>query len=87
MGPSGAGKTSLLNCIAGITQEGEISGTIKVNGKQVPQKVLRAMSGFVHQDDVFDEKMTVCEGIFYLTCSFKNGNVSQVSKSGRKRSS
>lgn len=67
MGPSGGGKTSLLSCMAGIALGGTIKGTLRVNGRVVSPKVLRAISGFVHQDDVIMETMTVHEGKVFLT--------------------
>lgn len=35
MGPSGAGKTSLLDCLAGRKTVGDVSGTVRVNGEPI----------------------------------------------------
>lgn len=48
--------------MAGIALGGKITGTFKANGKTVNQKILRSISGFVHQDDIIMETMTVLEG-------------------------
>lgn len=63
MGPSGAGKTSLLDCIAGNLLGGQISGEILVNGEDYSGKRIKDISGFVFQDDVLLETMTVREAI------------------------
>lgn len=63
MGPSGAGKTSLLDAIAGNLMGGQISGTITVNGEDYSGKKIKEISGFVFQDDVLLPTMTVREAI------------------------
>lgn len=63
MGPSGAGKTSLLDAVAGNTMGGRITGTITVNGEDYSGKKIKEISGFVFQDDVLLPTMTVREAI------------------------
>lgn len=63
MGPSGAGKTSLLDCLAGNLLGGQISGQVLVNNEDYSGKKIKAISGFVFQDDVMLETMTVREAI------------------------
>ncbi|KAI9354338.1 hypothetical protein DFJ73DRAFT_827456 [Zopfochytrium polystomum] len=63
MGSSGAGKTSLLNIIAGEVTTGVVSGKILVNGTPVSGHDIRELSGYVHQDDVIMGTMTVREAI------------------------
>jgi len=63
MGPSGAGKTSLLNALAGRlpkSNHGELQGDITVNGRP-RDKFFRQMVGYVMQDDVFFSNLTVLE--------------------------
>eukprot|EP00667_Euglena_gracilis_P025523 EG_transcript_29996 len=63
MGPSGAGKTSLLNALAGRlpkANKGELYGDIMVNGRP-RDKSFRQMVGYVMQDDVFFNNLTVLE--------------------------
>ena len=63
MGPSGAGKTSLLDCLAGNLLGGQITGQILVNGEDYTGKKIKEISGFVFQDDVLLDTMTVREAI------------------------
>jgi ATP-binding cassette subfamily G (WHITE) protein 1 len=63
IGGSGAGKTSLLNVIANETRSGFLEGELKVNGKVVRSVDLREASGFVFQDDVILDTMTVKEAV------------------------
>lgn len=62
MGASGAGKTSLLNVVAG-TARGNLSGEILVNGQAANASTMRKISGYVHQDDLILATMTVREAI------------------------
>ncbi|PJF17398.1 ABC-2 type transporter domain-containing protein [Paramicrosporidium saccamoebae] len=63
MGPSGAGKTSLLDAIAGNLLGGQITGQVLVNGEDYTGKKIKEISGFVFQDDVLLATMTVKEAI------------------------
>lgn len=66
MGASGAGKTSLLNVLAGFTKAQEaVSGTISVSGQQLVGHQMRRISGFVHQEDVILQTMTVREALLF----------------------
>jgi energy-coupling factor transporter ATP-binding protein EcfA2 len=59
MGPSGCGKTTLLTAIAGRTQNGKISGSIKVNDVEQTIERFRTVVGFVPQDDTMIRTLTV----------------------------
>ena len=67
MGPSGAGKTSLLDMLAGrvghISQEYTVTGSIKVNGEQRDFDAFRTISAYVLQSDNFFPELTVRETI------------------------
>jgi len=63
MGASGAGKTSLLQVLAGEVRAGDVSGTISVNGQPISGEQIKTISGFVFQDDVILATMTVREAI------------------------
>jgi ATP-binding cassette subfamily G (WHITE) protein 1 len=63
MGASGAGKTSLLQLLAGQVHQGHVYGDILVNGEQCDPKKMKKISGFVFQDDVILGTMTVKEAI------------------------
>ncbi|TPX46136.1 hypothetical protein SeLEV6574_g03394 [Synchytrium endobioticum] len=63
MGASGAGKTSLLQILAGEARSGEVQGQILINGQEVLTNEIKRCSGFVFQDDVILSTMTVREAI------------------------
>ncbi|KAI9347308.1 ABC-2 type transporter-domain-containing protein [Obelidium mucronatum] len=62
MGASGAGKTSLLQVLAGEARQGSLTGSILVNGEHIKGN-MNKVSGFVFQDDVILATMTVKEAI------------------------
>ncbi|KAJ3070649.1 ATP-binding cassette sub- G member 1 [Podochytrium sp. JEL0797] len=62
MGASGAGKTSLLQVLAGEARQGSLTGSILVNGEDVKGN-MKKVSGFVFQDDVILATMTVREAV------------------------
>ncbi len=65
MGASGAGKTTLLNILAGL--EKPSIGKIKVNGFDIhkDKKKVEGVIGFVSQDDLLIEELTVYQNLFY----------------------
>eukprot|EP00045_Choanoeca_perplexa_P006495 m.55527 g.55527 ORF g.55527 m.55527 type:complete len:690 (-) comp13657_c0_seq1:26-2095(-) len=66
MGASGAGKTSLLNILAGRLEDsgnGRTSGRILVNGEKRDFNSFRKISAYVLQQDVFFAELTVKETI------------------------
>ncbi len=65
MGASGSGKSTLINVLSGMAQPS--SGSLKINGIDIyenPEKV-KGLMGFVSQDDVLIEDLTVYENLFY----------------------
>jgi ABC transport system ATP-binding/permease protein len=73
MGASGSGKTSLLNLMSGIQKP--TSGTIKINGIDINENssILEGVFGYVPQDDLLIEDLTVFENLYYAACQcFKN---------------
>lgn len=63
MGGSGAGKTTLLDILAGKNKNGEVSGTITVNGNVLEQKDYKKLVGFVDQEDHLIPTLTVYETV------------------------
>ena len=64
MGPSGAGKTSLLEVISKQSKSGIVTGDLFLNGNKVDIKTIKKISGFVFQDDIILNTMTVKEALF-----------------------
>jgi len=65
MGSSGAGKSTLLNVLNGINRPD--SGEVLINGINIhdePDKI-KGLIGFVSQDDLLIEELTVFENLFY----------------------
>ena len=63
MGPSGSGKSSLLNVLAGrvpITKKSKLSGTVKVNGESAVGK-MRRLAAYCEQDEALFALSTVRE--------------------------
>ena len=66
LGPSGAGKSTLLDFLAGRTPKGQAArGTVRVDGARVSAKEMRAISGYVPQDDVLPGTSTVWEHLLF----------------------
>ncbi|MDH4295030.1 MAG: ATP-binding cassette domain-containing protein [Cyclobacteriaceae bacterium] len=65
MGPSGAGKTTLLNVMAGLVKP--TKGQILINGFDinVQKNRLHGVIGYVSQDDLLIEELTVYQNLYY----------------------
>jgi len=63
MGPSGAGKTTFMNTLCGKATYGQMVGTMMINGKEADPKDLKGFMGFVPQDDIVHQDLTVREQI------------------------
>jgi len=67
LGGSGVGKTTLLNVLSGITKPQ--SGEVLINGYNLysdPDKMhLKGVIGFVPQDDLLIEELTVWQNLYY----------------------
>ena len=65
MGPTGSGKTSLLNVLALRVSKkpkgAELTGVLRVNGKEVDRRHFAKVSSYVQQDDAMGAFLTVRE--------------------------
>lgn len=63
MGGSGAGKTTLLDILAAKNKSGISSGSIYVNGQEIPTAKYKKLVGFVDQEDHLIPTLTVYETV------------------------
>ncbi|KAK4382413.1 ABC transporter G family member 25 [Sesamum angolense] len=67
LGPSGSGKSTLLNALAGRLHHGHgLTGTILFNNRKLT-KSIQKKTGFVSQDDVFYQHLTVRETLVFCS--------------------
>ncbi|KAH7441774.1 hypothetical protein KP509_03G054000 [Ceratopteris richardii] len=65
MGPSGAGKTTFLNALAGKAYSSTTTGEILINGRPDPISCYKKIIGFVPQDDIVHGNLTVEENLWF----------------------
>ncbi|KAK7255299.1 hypothetical protein RIF29_28706 [Crotalaria pallida] len=65
MGVSGAGKTTLMDVLAGRKTGGYIDGNIKVSGYLKRQETFARISGYCEQNDIHSPHVTVYESLVY----------------------
>ncbi|XP_024516623.1 ABC transporter G family member 31 [Selaginella moellendorffii] len=65
VGVSGAGKTTLMDVLAGRKTGGYIEGDIRVSGYSKVQKTFARISGYVEQTDIHSPQVTVYESLLY----------------------
>lgn len=63
MGGSGAGKTTLMDVVAGRKTQGVIKGEILANGRQVNPDIWSRVVGYVEQMDIHSPCITVLESL------------------------
>jgi len=63
MGPSGAGKTSLLNALAGRSPKSQVTGTFTANGTPITPSDYRTKVAYVMQDDALMATATPREAL------------------------
>ena len=63
MGGSGTGKTTLLSILNGTLPPQE--GSITINGHDISEQGTKDLIGFVPQDDLLVEELTVFENLYY----------------------
>ncbi|KAL3536142.1 hypothetical protein ACH5RR_004603 [Cinchona calisaya] len=65
VGVSGAGKTTLMDVLAGRKTGGHIEGTINISGYPKNQNTFARISGYCEQNDIHSPHVTVYESVLY----------------------
>ena len=65
MGVTGAGKTTLMDVLAGRKTGGYIGGNITVSGYPKRQETFARISGYCEQNDIHSPHVTVYESLLY----------------------
>ncbi|OEL28808.1 ABC transporter G family member 43 [Dichanthelium oligosanthes] len=65
VGVSGAGKTTLMDVLAGRKTSGTIEGDIKLSGYPKQQETFARISGYCEQTDIHSPNVTVYESLVY----------------------
>eukprot|EP00252_Welwitschia_mirabilis_P009404 TRINITY_DN2197_c1_g4_i2.p1 TRINITY_DN2197_c1_g4~~TRINITY_DN2197_c1_g4_i2.p1 ORF type:complete len:1146 (+),score=116.07 TRINITY_DN2197_c1_g4_i2:852-4289(+) len=65
MGVSGAGKTTLMDVLAGRKTGGYIEGSINISGYPKVQETFARISGYCEQTDIHSPQVTVHESLIY----------------------
>lgn len=68
VGSSGAGKTTLMDVLAGRKTGGYIEGDIKISGYPKEQRTFARISGYVEQNDIHSPQVTVFESLLFSSC-------------------
>jgi ABC-type multidrug transport system ATPase subunit len=65
MGVSGAGKTTLMDVLAGRKTGGYIEGDMRISGYPKNQETFARISGYCEQNDIHSPQVTVRESLIY----------------------
>ncbi|KAG2405948.1 Pleiotropic drug resistance protein [Vigna angularis] len=65
MGVTGAGKTTLMDVLAGRKTGGYVGGNITISGYQKKQETFARISGYCEQNDIHSPHVTVYESLVY----------------------
>nr|XP_045624412.1 protein scarlet-like [Procambarus clarkii] len=85
MGASGAGKSTLMNALAHRTAaEVVVDGEILVNGRRSGRS-MNAISGYVHQDDIFVGSLSVKEHLTFMARLRMDSRTSPSDRTSRVR--
>ncbi|POM70721.1 Pleiotropic drug resistance protein ABC Superfamily [Phytophthora palmivora] len=80
MGSSGAGKTTLMDVIAGRKTGGTICGKILLNGYPANDLAMRRCTGYCEQMDIHSESATVREALIFSAMLRQDASVSTKQK-------
>nr|POE94965.1 abc transporter g family member 6 [Quercus suber] len=65
MGPSGTGKSTFLDALAGRIVQGSLEGSVRINGKPVTTSYMKMISSYVMQSDQLFPMLTVFETFLF----------------------
>ena len=65
MGVSGAGKTTLMDVLAGRKTGGYIEGDVRISGFPKNQETFARIAGYCEQTDIHSPQVTVRESLIY----------------------
>ncbi|KAF4665918.1 hypothetical protein FOL46_003363 [Perkinsus olseni] len=65
MGPSGGGKTTFMNALSNRAPYGDVTGKVWVNGFEGNFGEYPKQLGFVPQDDIMFDRLTVYQNLYY----------------------
>lgn len=82
LGPTGSGKTSLLDILAGRKDKAGIKGEVLINGNDLPSN-FKCCSGYVVQDDVVMGTLTVRENLAFSAALRLPSSISRKEKRNR----
>ncbi|RLN96175.1 hypothetical protein BBJ28_00026258, partial [Nothophytophthora sp. Chile5] len=80
MGSSGAGKTTLMDVIAGRKTGGSIRGQILLNGYPATELAVRRCTGYCEQQDIHSEGATIREALTFSAFLRQDSSVSARAK-------
>uniref|UniRef100_K3W805 ABC transporter domain-containing protein n=1 Tax=Globisporangium ultimum (strain ATCC 200006 / CBS 805.95 / DAOM BR144) TaxID=431595 RepID=K3W805_GLOUD len=80
MGSSGAGKTTLMDVIAGRKTGGKISGKILLNGYEANDLAIRRCTGYCEQMGIHSEASTIREALIFSAFLRQDSGVPNVKK-------
>jgi len=80
MGISGAGKTTLMDVLAGRKTAGYIKGSISISGYPKKQETFARVSGYCEQDDIHSPQVTVHESLLFSAWLRLPGGVNSMTR-------
>ncbi|KAJ8527440.1 hypothetical protein ON010_g14823 [Phytophthora cinnamomi] len=80
MGSSGAGKTTLMDVIAGRKTGGRIQGKILLHGHPANDLAIRRCTGYCEQMDIHSDSATVREALIFSAMLRQDANISAAQK-------
>ena len=83
MGVSGAGKTTLMDVLAGRKTSGCIEGDIKISGHPKEQQTFARIAGYVEQNDIHSPQVTVEESLWFSSALRLPTDISRETKKVR----